>query len=138
MGQITSHRESAERYSALRLTGVIFTGLAALLLVAGGCLLAYCLYTLLPIWMGQPSRSEVVFAGRPVGIVPFDGSLGIAFAALWSFALLISGLQFLAMAGLIRLAVNLEENTRIAAQCLEQLRLREDPIERRAGLSFRS
>jgi hypothetical protein len=138
MGQIVSHRESAERYTALRFAGVIFTGLGAILLLVGSLLLAFGLYALLSSSMGQPPGGEGPFAGRPVSIAPFPGSLSSALPTLWSVALLISGLQFLAMGSLIRLVINVEENTRISAQCLEKLRSREVPIEQNVEPIFRS
>jgi hypothetical protein len=138
MGQITSHRESAERYTALRFLGVIFTGLGALFLVVGSLILAFGLRALLSSWMGQTPGGEVPFTGRPVSIAPFPGILGSALPALWSFAFVISGLQFLAMGSLLRLVINVEENTRISAQCLEKLRSREGQIEQNVGSLFRS
>jgi hypothetical protein len=138
MRQITSHRESAERYPALRFVGVIVTVLGALLLAAGSLLLAFALYALLSSSTGQPPGEAAPFAGRPVSVAPFPGSLGTALSTLWSFALLISGLQFLAMGSLLRLVINVEENTRISAQCLEKLRFREGPIEQNVGSLFQS
>ncbi len=138
MGQITSHRESGERYAALRFVGVIFTGLGAILLAVGSLLLAFSLYALLSSSMGQPPGGEGPFVGRPLGILPSAGGLGTALPTLWSFALLVSGLQFLAMGSLLRLVINVEENTRISAQCLEKLRSREAAIEENVGSIFRS
>ena len=138
MAHITSHRVSAERYSGLRLLGAIFTVLGALLLTVGSLLLAFGLYDLLPVWMGQPPRAEVPFARRSIGGVAFPASLGGAVSALWGLGLLISGLQYLAMGTVIRLVININANTRFSAQCLEQLRSREEPMGHNAGALFRS
>jgi hypothetical protein len=138
MRQITSHRESAERYTALRFLGVVFNGLGSLLLIAGSLLLALVLSALLSTWMGEPTRAEVSVLGHPVSLGPLIGRLGSALPTLWSFCLLISGLQFLAIGSLFRLVINVEENTRISAQCLERLRSREAPIDQEVGSLFRS
>jgi hypothetical protein len=96
MAHITSHRTSAERYTGLRLLSAIFTVLGALLLTAGSLLLAFGLYDLLPVWMGQPPKAEVPFAHRSIGLA-FPASLGGAVSALWGFGLLISSLEYLAI-----------------------------------------
>jgi hypothetical protein len=138
MGQITSHRRPAERYWALRFVGVIFTVLGAILLAVGSVLLAFGLYALLYSSTGEPPDGGAPFAGRTVSSTPFGGSFGSALSLLWSFALLVSGLQSLAMGSLFRLLINVEENTRISAQCLEKLRFREGPIEQNVGSLYRS
>jgi hypothetical protein len=140
MGYITSHRESAERYAPLRFVGVIFTGLGAILLAVGSLLLAYGLYTLLSSSTVEPpgGGGPGPFPGRPVTIGPFAGGTGTFLLILWSSALLIAGLQSLAMGSLFRLVINVEENTRISAQCLEKLRSRsEGPIGQNIGSLFR-
>jgi hypothetical protein len=134
----TSHRASAERYSGLRLLSAIFTVLGALLLPVGSLLLASGLYDLLPVWMGQPPGAEAPFARRSIGGVSFPASLGGAVSALWGLGLLMSSLQYLAMGTVIRLVININANTRFSAQCLEQLRSREEPMGQNAGALFRS
>jgi hypothetical protein len=136
MAHITSHRASAKRYTGLRLLSAIFTVLGVLLLTVGSLLLAFGLYDLLPVWMGQPPRAEVPFARRSIGGVAFPASLGGAVSALWGFGLLISSLQYLAMGTVIRLVININANTRFSAQCLEQLR--EEPFGQNVGSLFRS
>ncbi|MGC8642576.1 MAG: hypothetical protein ACP5XB_22190 [Isosphaeraceae bacterium] len=126
MGKITSYRQTYERYTALRFIGVIFTGLGAILLTIGGALLAFVLHALLSFWMEWPVQRV------------FPGGLPVGLWGVWSLALVIGGLQFLAIGTLIRLIIDLEENTRVSAQCLEQLRSREDPTERNVGSFFRS
>jgi hypothetical protein len=138
MGRITSHRESAERYTVLRFIGVLFTVLGSLLLAGGSLLLAFGLYALLEGSTGQPPRGEVPFAAPPVIALNLHGAWGGALSMLWSFGLLVSGLQFLAMGALSRLVIHIEENTRISAQCLEQMRSRAEPIEQNVEPFFRS
>jgi hypothetical protein len=138
MARITSHPASAKQYIGLRLISLIFTVLGTLLLALGSLLLAFCLYTPLSSWVSQPPRAEVPFASRPLGGVAVPGSLGVALSAVWSFGLLIGGLQFLAMGTVCRLLINVEENTRISAQCLEQLRSREEPFGQNVASLFRS
>jgi hypothetical protein len=107
-------------------------------LTVGSLLLAFGLYDLLPVWMGQPPRAEVPFARRSIGGVAFPASLGGAVSALWRFGLLISSLHYLAMGFVIRLVINMDANTWFSAQCLEQLRSREEPMGQNAGAFFRS
>jgi hypothetical protein len=138
MARITSHRAYAKRYIGLRLISVIFTVLGTLLLTLGCLLLAFCLYTPLASRVSQLPRAEVPFASRPIGGVAVPGSLGVALPAVWSFGLLIGGLQFLAMGTVCRVLINIEENTRISALCLEQLRSLEEPFGQNVGSLFRS
>jgi hypothetical protein len=138
MARITSHPASAKRYIGLRLISLIFTVLGTLLLALGSLLLAACLYTLLSSWASQLPRAEVPFASRPIGGVAVPGNLGVALGAVWSLGLLMGGLQFLAMGTVCRLLIDVEENTRISAQCLEQLRSREEPFGQNVGSLFRS
>ena len=136
--QIASHGESAKRYAVLRFIGAIFTGLGTLLVTAGSLLLAFGLYALMEGWLGRPPGSEVPFAARPINVLSFPGSLGGALSALWSFGCLISGLQFLALGAVCRLLIDVEENTRKSAQCLERISSREEPIEQNVASFFRS
>lgn len=138
MAHITSYRTSAKRYIGLRLISGIFTVLGTLLLALGSLLLAFCLYTALSNWVSQLPGAEEPFASRPIGGVAAPVSFGVALSAVWSFGLLIGGLQFLAMGTVCRLLINVEENTRISAQCLEQLRSREEPFGQNVRSLLRS
>ena len=138
MRQIDSHLDHAKRYFALRFVGVVFTGLGVLLLAAGCVLLGLFVHALLAPSAAQLPRADVSIQHGPVTTVSVPGVLGAAVSALWSFGCLISGLQFLAMGALIRLMIHVEENTRISAQRLEKLRLREEPVEQGIGAFFRS
>jgi hypothetical protein len=135
MGRLTSHRETGERYMTLRFVGWLFTVLGSLLLMGSCMLLAFGLYVLrsggtqlLPETVPLTAQSASVFSAYS----RIGGPLWI----LWSLALLMSGLQSVAIGALFRLAIHLEENTRVSAQCLETLRSRTEPTERNVGPLF--
>jgi hypothetical protein len=136
MARITSHHESGERYFTLRIVAVVSTGVGVVLLAVGMMLLAFGLWGLLADTGSEPPRAGVPSAARPVNIVPLAGGRGGVLALLWSLGFLVSGLQFLAMAGLCRLAIHVEENTRASAQCLEKIRLRLEPRGEDVGPLF--
>jgi len=138
MGRLDSHREVNERYTALRLVGGIFTVLGSLLLMGSCVLLAFGLYTLRSGWTEPTTTETVPFAAHSVSVFSSYGRFGGALWILWSLALLMSGLQSVAVGVLIRLAIHVEENTRVSAQCLEQLRSRTEPAEQNAGPVFRT
>lgn len=138
MGRLASHLEAGERYLALRLIGAVFTALGSLLFTGSFLLLAIGLYTLRP-GGAEPLRLETLsFAGHPVGSLGALGRVGGAVWILWSLVLLMSGMQSVAVGALIRLSIHLEENTRVAAQCLVQLRSRTEPAERHTDPAFLS
>jgi hypothetical protein len=126
MGRVTSHREAGERYTSLRFVGGLFTVLGVLLLSGSCLLLAFGLYTLRSGVTGPPPQTEP-FAAHSVSFLSTMGRLGGGSWILLSLVLFTSGLQSVAMGALIRLVIHLEENTRVSAQCLEQLRLRTEP-----------
>jgi hypothetical protein len=128
MERVTSHREAGERYTSLRLVGGLFTVLGALMLCGGCLLLAFGLYTLRLDWAGPPPGTEP-FAAHPGSVLRAFGRIGGGLWILWSLALFMSGLQSVAIGALIRLAIHLEENTRVSAQCLEKLRLHREPVD---------
>ena len=138
MGRITSYRQSGGRYLSLRIIAVIFTGLGAVLSVAGSSLLAYALYPLLAGVTRELPRGQPPFVAHPVSVPSLSGGLGGALAVVWALGLLVSGLQFLAMGALSRLAIHVEENTRASAQCLEKLRSLMEPRAENVGPQFRS
>lgn len=138
MPRVISYRESFERYAGLRLIGKLFTVLGGLLLVGGGLLLAFGLNTLLSGWAGTPPGDVVPFPAGPAHGLGPAFLLGGPLSILWSVGLLVSGLQFLAIGGLFRLIIHLEENTRVTAQCLERLASRLDPVDQNVASLFRS
>jgi hypothetical protein len=92
-------------------------------------LLAFGLYTLRSGWTGPPPLETEPFAAHSVRFLSAFGRIGGGWWILWSLALFMSGLQSVAIGALIRLAIHLEENTRVSAQCLERLRLRTEPAD---------
>jgi hypothetical protein len=48
------------------------------------------------------------------------------YALLWSFGILFSGLQMVALGAFLRLMIHVEENTRASAQALDRIRSRLD------------
>ncbi len=127
MERVTSHREAGERYTSLRLVGGLFTVLGALLFSGSCLLLAFGRYTPRSGWTGPPPRETEPFATHSVSFLRAFGGIGGGGWILWSLALFMSGLQSFAIGELIRLAIPLEENTRVSAQCLEQRRVRTEP-----------
>ena len=138
MAHLTPHRASAERYIGLGLISGIFTVLGALLVALSSVLLAFCLYVALSGSVSLLPKAEVPFPSRPIGVVAVAARFGVAFWAVWSFGLLIGGLQFAAMGAVCRLLIDVEENTRISAECLERLVSREEPFGQNVGSIFRS
>jgi hypothetical protein len=127
VGRITSYRQSDERYLTLRIVGLVCTVIGAVLLVVGTVLLVVAVHVLVAGMTSEPPRVVNPFAVHAASVVPFAYSLGGALTALWSLGFLFSGLQFLAIGTLIRLAIHVEENTRMSAQCLEKIRVRLEP-----------
>jgi hypothetical protein len=128
MGRLASHYGTEERYGVFRVVGVLCTGIGVALLAVGSLLLVFGLLGLLAGLTG----------GVPRGKLPFsDGQMG-ALSIFWSLGFLASGLQFLAMGALFRLAIHVEENTRSAARSLEKIRVRLETKGENAGTIFRS
>jgi hypothetical protein len=130
MDRITSFHQSGERYKSLRVLGALFTLIGAVLLAAGGLLLVFGVYILLSGTTGEPSPGAGPFATRQLGALSLATRLGGTVFLLWSFALLLSGLQLIAGAALFRLLIHLEENMRASAQSLDKIRMR---LESRVG-----
>jgi hypothetical protein len=136
MTRINSHYESGERYAALRSIAMISTGIGVVFLVIGIALLAVGLYGFLAGVGSEPPTGGAPPAAHAFNVVPLANHLGGVLSMLWSLMCLISGLQFLAMGALCRLAIHVEENTRASAQCLEKIRLRLEPREEGVGPLF--
>ena len=64
------------------------------------------------------------FGGPPVNVLPMVPWVPVTVAFVWSVALLVSGLQMIALGTLCRLMIHLEENTRATAQVLDRIRSR--------------
>jgi hypothetical protein len=143
MGRITSYQKPDERYLTLRIVGFICTALGTILLLAGTGLLAFGLYNLLSAGTPVEVPKDVVpFAVKRAGAAPIppglSGLLTGVLPAVWSVGFFVMGLQFLAMGALFRLAIHVEENTRVAAKCLEKLATRLPAREGTVDPLFRS
>lgn len=138
MDSITSLHQSSTRYKSLRIIGVLFTLIGTVLLTIGGLLLIFGLYTLLAGTTGEPSPGAAPFAARQVRVVSLFTGLGGIFSLLWSFGFLLSGLQNIALGGMIRLLIHLEENMRAFAQSLGKNRMRLESSGEGGEPSFRS
>jgi hypothetical protein len=124
MDMITSFRESGKRYKPLRVIGILFTLIGAVLLAIGGLLLVFSLYALLAASTGGPPPGAGPIVARQVGIVSLGAGLGGILSLFWSLGFLLSGLQFVALGALFRLLIHLEENMRASAQSLDKIRMR--------------
>ena len=112
MGKINSFRESGPRYPALRVVAILCSVAGTILMVIGvGLLVLAGLYT-------------IAERGGPVTVPP---QVVAGVSLLWSFAILASGLQFIAVGGFLRLMIHVEENTRASAQALDRIRSRLEP-----------
>ena len=112
MGKIKSFRESGPRYPALRVVGLLCSLAGTILMVIGCLLLAFA---------GLYALAE---RGGPVAVPP---QVVAGVSLLWSFAILFSGLQLIAIGGFLRLMIHVEENTRASAQALDRIRSRLEP-----------
>jgi hypothetical protein len=124
MDRITSYRQSVKRFKSLRIIGALFTLSGAVLLAIGGLLFVYGLYNLQAGTTGEPPPGTGFFAARQVGGVSLGTILGGTVPLIWSFAFLVSGLHHLALGGVLRLLIHLEENMRAFAHSLDQTRMR--------------
>jgi hypothetical protein len=124
MARLMSHHKTEARYPTLRVVGAICTGVGAILLAAGTVLLAFGLLGLLA---GSGGDREVSMVFRGFGTVA---------AVAWALGVLAAGLQFVAAGTLCRLAIHVEENTRVSAQCLEVLIARAEPRREGGGPTF--
>jgi hypothetical protein len=137
MSRLATFRDTGERFRSLRTIATIFTMLGAVLLALGTLLLAHVIYRFLAGSITQPSP--------PIGAPPVPQPGLTLFGAgmtwlilLWSFALLLGGLQSIAAGALFRLFINLEGNTRASAQCLDRIRARIEAQGDEFGQFFRS
>ena len=60
------------------------------------------------------------------------------FSLLWSFVILFSGLQLIALGAFFRPTIHMEENARASAQALERIRTRLDGTPKGDESIFRS
>jgi hypothetical protein len=136
MDRITSRHQSGNRYGFLQVIGALFTVIGAVEMAIGGVLLVFAVYTFMmgttfepPARLGPLTAAEVS--------VPIRVFLG-AYSLLFSFALLLSGLYFAALGGVIRLLVHLVKSMRSFEQTLDVIRMRLDWRVERVEPVFRS
>jgi hypothetical protein len=138
MGRISSYHQSDERYLTLRIVGSVCTVIGVVLLVAGTVLLVLALHVLVAGMTSEAPRVVNPFAEHAAPVVPIAFGRGGALTALLSLGFFFSSLQFLATGTLFRLAIHLEENTRMSAQCLEKICSRLEPRVANVGPLFPS
>jgi hypothetical protein len=109
-----------------------------MLLFLGAALLVFGLYTLLAGATSGPPQGVVRLGAPRVDVTPLGSWLGGTLSLLWSFGLLLSGLQLVALGTVFRLFIHLEENTRATAQILDKIRLRMETSGAGAEPLFRS
>ncbi|MDR3620887.1 MAG: hypothetical protein P4L85_16160 [Paludisphaera borealis] len=136
MKTIASFHGSEQRYGSLRVIASICTFLGGLLLVLGPLLLAITLYVAVSAASPPPPIGPRGFGPPQASSAPFITGVGATLSLLWSFGSLLGGLQLLAAGALIRLMIQLEENTRATAQLLDRVRSRLDPHEEGTGSIF--
>ena len=124
MSKIISFYESRERYKALRLISALFNLIGSVLLLIGTLLLIFGVNALLGHTPGGLPQEPGDFGVRPVGSLYLGVDLRVLLSLVWSAALMLAGLQHIAMGALCRLFIHLEENTRASAQLLDKVRMR--------------
>jgi hypothetical protein len=135
--KITSFREPGPRYPALRVIGFLCTLLGTILAAIGAGLLIYGLYALATTGPALPANPAPAAGPQPqiIAVLP---PLVAGFSLLWSFGILFSGLQLIALGAFLGLMIHLEENTRASAQMLDELRSRLEASPSDTGPTFRS
>jgi hypothetical protein len=136
--KIASFYQTDQRYLSLRIIGGLFYVTGAMLVAIGTLLLVFGLWALLPGMSVAPPWGADLIAAHQSRVTPIVVGFGGTFSLLWSFVILLSGLQSIALGTLFRLAINLEENTRASAQALDKIRLRLESREEGVGQFFRS
>jgi hypothetical protein len=111
MPRIESFREPRPRYPTLRVIGFFCTLFGVILIGIGAGLMLLA------------GLQALAGAGGPL---PAPLSVLAGYALLWSFGILFSGLQMLAVGAFLRLMIHVEENTRVSAQVLDRIRSRLD------------
>jgi hypothetical protein len=124
MSKIHSFQQLGERYPSLRVIAFLFTLIGTMLIAGGSLLLAFGLYALAAGTTAAPPQVAGPLAGPQVHVLPLAPWLSTTVVLVWSFGLLVGGLQMIAMGSLCRLMIHLEENTRATAQVLDKIRSR--------------
>jgi hypothetical protein len=87
---------------------------------------------------GLPARGTTPLAAVPGNTVPPGPWPDVSLALLWSFLLMLGGLQNIGMAACFQLMIHLEENTRASAQFLDRIRARVESSREDVEPWFRS
>jgi hypothetical protein len=135
---MTSFSATDRRYASLRIIGLISAMIGAVLLALGALLLVYGLYTLAQGMQSASLHGAAPLAAGPSHAVSLAPWLNGPFALFWSFILLLTGLQSLAMGALFQLMIHLEENTRASAQFLDRISSRVESSPEGVEPLFRS
>lgn len=130
------HQDVEPRHHALRVISVICDVAGACLLLVGGLILCYLLFVVLTGTPPAPPRDAGVLAPRTVTTGSLFTGLSRAVIGIWAAGLLYGGVQFLTLGALFRLAIQVEENTRRTAECLESLCSRLEPRTDNPGPLF--
>jgi hypothetical protein len=139
MERISSPYESGRRYSSLRVIGFLYALIGVILLVLGAVLLVFGLWTLTqPGAVAPPQDPSVMVDSTQVVIATRIIRLGGVVSLLWSCGLLLSGIHLISLGGLFRLMIDVEENTRVAAQTLDRIRSSMEPNGNDDAPLFRS
>jgi hypothetical protein len=137
MKRLTSFHESGPRYPALRTIGWLCTLFGAVLVMIGAGLLISGIYVVATVGVAAPPDHVPLpdpFLSRVIAVLP-----PVAFFSLvWSFGILLSGLQLIVLGAFCRLMIHLEENTRASAQMLDRIRSRLEASPEGADAIFRS
>jgi hypothetical protein len=138
MNRIISFHEPRERYHGLRIVSSFFTLLGMAFLATGTFVLAYGLYLLVTAGKGDFAPEAGPLAIRQAGSLFLGADVRVIFSLLYSFCFLLGGLQQIAMGGLCRLFIHLEENTRATAQAVDRMRASLESSAEGAAPIFRS
>jgi hypothetical protein len=135
---LTSSIETEQRYGALRFISALFSLIGIVLTVIGTLLLVVGLYALLTEATRTQSKAGNLFPAHEIGQAQSFLRVGGAILLIWSVALVLGGLQYLAFGVLCKLAIHLEANTRVSAQALDRIRSRLEQSENVNDPFFRS
>ena len=102
------------------------------------CVLAYGLYLVVTGAPGETPAGSRAVRASPIGEDLPGVDLRVILSLVYSFCLLLAGLQQIAMGALCRLFIHLEENTRAAAQALDHIRSRMETNAEGESPFFRS
>lgn len=130
------HQDVEPRHHVLRIVSVICDIAGVCFLIVGGLILGYLLVVVFTGAPPAPPRDAGDLPSRTVATGSLFTGLSRAMIGIWATGLLYGGVQFLTLGALFRLAIQVEENTRQTAQCLETLCSRLEPRTKNPGPLF--